>query len=301
MKLILTGSTGFIGRHLTQALIDDGHDVYVVIRPKTLSSIVGLKDAYIHDRGVEGLIAFCQGVKPDLVFHLASLYLPEHQPKDIQALCESHIQLGVELLESLAQTRKTYPDIPCPLVWTGTAWQTSEPYGQPVNLYAAFKESFEVLLKFYADAFAQGVVALRLYDTYGPKDPRQKLLSQVREAVRQRTVLDMSSGEQKMDLLHVRDVVAGLRVAGARAQMLTRQKRSGFFEGYALRSNRIMSLRELVEFFCEVNRVDPPVRWGVRPHRPRQVMRPDRSLPVLPEWSPQVPHETGFTDFFKEM
>ena len=87
-------------------------------------------------------------------------------------------------------------------------WQHfGTPDYRPVNLYAATKQAFEDVLAYYADAQGIAAVTLELYDTYGPGDPRRKLIRILFEAARSGEPIQLSPGEQVIELLHVDDAV----------------------------------------------------------------------------------------------
>lgn len=266
----MTGATGFIGKHLIKKLKASGHEVF------TLS------------RGEEPL-SKVREAKPDVTYHLASLFLAENTYEQIQPLIESNLTLGTQLAEALArEDRKA-------LVCAGTAWQNFEgKEGVASCLYAATKEAFESILRYYADAFALRTCVLKLYDTYGPGDTRRKLLNILREASLKKEVIGLSPGEQKIDLLHVDDAVAAFLHAGQRVS----ETGPGRVEEFYLRSQRMVSIKELV---AEVKRIAPlEASFGARPYRAREVMKPWNEGEVLPGWSPKISLENGLKAYFTE-
>ncbi|MBR4903729.1 MAG: NAD-dependent epimerase/dehydratase family protein, partial [Selenomonadaceae bacterium] len=146
MKILMTGITGFIGHHLGERLVNDGHEVHAIVRPT--SKIDELSDnlrrnVKFHvcdkDNTVLDIVTdLCaDNSRPDLVYHLATNYLNAHKFEDIQGLIQSNITFGTELLEALV-TNGVYN-----FVNVGTFAQHYEDADySPVNLYAATKESF---------------------------------------------------------------------------------------------------------------------------------------------------------------
>jgi nucleoside-diphosphate-sugar epimerase len=133
-------------------------------------------------------------------------------------------------------------------------------------------------------------VTLKLYDTYGPDDPRPKLLTLLRQTAASQRLLAMSPGEQLLDLVHIDDVIDAY--ARAADRLLADQVEG--HERYAVSSGAPRPLREVVEVFEEAAGVRLPIRWGGRSYRPREVMRPwDRGRPV-PGWHPRVGMLDGF-------
>ena len=202
--------------------------------------------------------------KPNVVFHLASLFLSQHEIKDIDALIQSNVLFGNQLLEAMRVN--TIHNI----INTGTSWQhyNNEDYN-PVCLYAATKQAFEALLEYYVQAFDFKAITLKLFDTYGLDDPRPKLLNLLNKAATSGQTLDMSAGEQLIDLVHIDDVVEAFMIA---AQRLLENK-STKHEVYAVSSQKPLPLKELVELYSRS--IDKPINinWGARPYRFREVMK----------------------------
>ena len=288
-SVLVTGATGFVGAHLTRRLVADGWDVHLVVGPGSdlarLGPAADRVRAHVHDGTTEGLIALVGAAGPDPVIHLASLFLAQHAPADVAGLVASNVLFGTQLVEAMAQHGVTR------LLNTGTSWQHYENRdGAPVNLNAATKEAFEAVLAYYVEAQGLRVLTLKLFDTYGPDDPRPKLLTLLRRTAASQQPLAMSPGEQLLDLVHIDDVVAAYRVAAER--LLANQVE--VHERYAVSSGAPRSLREVVAAFEEASGTRLPIQWGGRPYRPREVMRPWDSGRPVPRWQPRLSLLDGF-------
>ena len=200
-KVLITGATGFIGAHLAKKLLAAGNEVHIIIRPDSktvlLDDIYDKLSVHIHDGSAEGMINIVHDASPEIVFHLASLFIANHREEDINALIYSNLLFGTQLSEAMVKTGAL-----C-LVNTGTSWQhfENEKYN-PVNLYAATKQAFEDILKYYIESKKLKVVSLHLFDTFGDDDPRAKLMKLLKKTMETQIPLDMSPGEQKIDLVH---------------------------------------------------------------------------------------------------
>jgi nucleoside-diphosphate-sugar epimerase len=281
--VLITGGAGFVGSHLARACLELGWDVSIIYQPGTSLELVEdvLDRAKIYPASDEtaDVIRVMRLVQPDLVFHLASIFISEHVPADILKLVQSNITFGTQVLEAMAASR-----VPL-IVNAGTSWQhyNDEQYN-PVNLYAATKQAFEDILEYFVQAGNMRAITLKLFDTYGPHDPRQKIFHLLSQAADEGTHLEMSPGEQCIDLVYVDDVVAAFLVA---ARRLLDGKVPGH-ERYAVTSQKPVSLRTLVEIFERVTGQSLDIGWGGRPYRNREVMKPLSSGEVLPGWKPVV-------------
>src|SRR5690606_23561143 len=132
------------------------------------------------------------------------------------------------------------------------------PYS-PVCLYAATKQAFESILAFYQETAQLGAITLTLFDTYGPEDRRSKLLPLLVRMKPDDEPLEMSPGEQKIDLVYIDDVIDAYLLA---ASMLLRGTVSGCGEQYAVGTGVPISLRELVAVYERISGWQLPIQWG---------------------------------------
>jgi nucleoside-diphosphate-sugar epimerase len=279
-RALITGITGFIGGTLAARLLTDGWKVDAIVRPQSnIDSLAFGPDTTFHvvEDG-QDLTATLAAARPDVVFHLASLYLAEHRPDQIAALVQSNILFPTLLAEAMVATGVRR------LVNTGTAWQNfrGENY-LPVNLYAATKQAAEHLLLYYTDACDLSVITLRLFDTYGHGDKRRKLIQILIDAAQSGENIAMSPGDQLVDLTHVDDVVQGFMTA---AERLFNAPQS-VSELYLLSGERF-SVKELAKVVGDATGNPLTPNFGGRPYRSREVMKPiDAGGRLLPDWQPR--------------
>ena len=96
-KAIVTGASGYIGSRLTHALVAEGWEVYVILRPN--SSISLLEDITKHisifrfDGEFDNLRKFFQQIQPiEIVFHLAAYFVADHKWQQVEILLDSNIR-----------------------------------------------------------------------------------------------------------------------------------------------------------------------------------------------------------------
>ena len=285
---LVTGATGFVGGRLARRLLADGWQTHAIVRPSSnaiiLRGVLGSGNVYAHDGSTVDLIDVLRSVHPDVVFHLASVFVAEHATDDVDPLVQSNILFGTQLLEAMTVAAVST------IVNTGTTWQHYEGREySPVSLYAATKQAFQDILQFYCEVRGLRAVTLELPDTYGPGDRRPKLLSVLDRAARTGETLQMSPGEQLLDLLHVDDVVHGYEVAAD--ALLTENLPSP--SQYQLSSGPLVRLKDVVELYRQATGHTVNVVWGGRPYRLREIMEPRSPVPVLPEWQPCISLRDG--------
>jgi nucleoside-diphosphate-sugar epimerase len=223
-------------------------------------------------------------VQPDAIFHLASFFIAEHHPEDIIQLIQSNILLGTQLVEAMTQNNIYH------LINVGTSWQhyQNSDYS-PVCLYAATKQSFEAILKFYVESTPLKIITLKLFDTYGPWDFRNKLFGLLQSSSQTQEPLLMSPGKQWMDLVYIDDVVAALLIAVSRIQ----NQPDHSYEDFAVSSGKPVQLKKIIAIYESILGKKLPVHWGAKPYRAREVMFPWNRGRILPGWRPKVDLDEG--------
>jgi nucleoside-diphosphate-sugar epimerase len=286
-SVIVTGATGFIGSHLVSSLISEGFDVHVIVRKTSCVSRIGNNTGqsfiHIYDGSIESLKNTFSLVKPKYVFHLASLFLAKHDDTNILNLLQSNIVFSTQLVEAMVDADVRY------LINTGTSWQHYDnKIYNPVNLYAATKQAFETILEFYIQTSNLKVLTLKLFDTYGPNDPRKKILSLLNDFSKSGALLTMSAGDQMIDLVYIDDVIRAYQCARK-----TISEQTAGQSQYGVCSNRPITLKHLVQLFEEELKTKINVDWGKRPYRDREVMVPWIGSHCLPNWQTQISLEEG--------
>lgn len=286
-RALVTGATGYVGSNVTKRLVIEGWDVHIVVRPKSIldaiDAVLPSITSHEHDGTTHGMIRIVGDAQPEVVFHLASSFLAQHRPEDVETLISSNLLFSTQLAEAMAVNQVKL------LINTSTSWQHHENAEyNPVNLYAATKQAFEDILAYYIDAHGLNVITLALFDTYGPNDPRPKLISLLWNTALSQEPLAMSPGEQMIDLVHIDDVVDAFIISvGQLLQQSQGHMRYGISSGMPLR------LIDLVAAFEQATGLKLPIDWGGRPYRPREVMIPWTSYKKLPEWQPRVAFVKG--------
>lgn len=292
-NIIITGATGFVGSNLAKFFLDKKEfKIFLIVRENTnLSNINNIKDSvniYSYDGKLENLIEFFQKVKPETVFHLASNFIAEHESNQIDSLVQSNITFGLHLLEAMkvAGVKK--------LINTGTSWQhyKNEDYN-PVCLYAATKQAFETLIEYYVQAESFKVITLKLFDTYGENDTRPKLINLLNKFADEQTELNMSPGEQMLNLVHINDVCYAFNVAN---DLINNNEYVGH-KCFAVANNKNYKLKEVIKLFEEITGKKIKVKWGGKPYRNREVMAVWDKGEMLPNWLPLVSLNEGLKKY----
>lgn len=286
-RALVTGGTGFIGSHLVRRLAEDGWDVHVLSR----AARPGTDQVHYHLLNVAcgPMATLFERVRPSVVFHLATCFTVEHRPEQIRPLIDANLLLGAQILEGMVAAGCLR------MLNTGTAWQHMEASSRdyhPANLYAATKQAFEALVDYYCEAHGVSAISLKIFDTYGPADRRPKLLNLLAQQDPRGPSLELSAGEQRINLVHVRDVVEAMQAC----ERLLAVSEGGEHLRYMLGGIETMTLREVVHLLELAAGRPFRVKWGAKPYRAREIMEPWTAGVWLPGWRPQVSLREGLRD-----
>jgi nucleoside-diphosphate-sugar epimerase len=291
--IFLTGATGYLGSHLVAHLAScQNWQLHALVRPTSpVPDAFSACNVMTHnyDGSYESLLNAIRAAQPVCVIHLASLFLSDHKSEEVTPLIESNILLGTQLLEAMKVV-----GVP-QFINTGTAWQhyNNEPYS-PVNLYAATKQAYEAIIQFYCEAHGLKALTLKIYDTYGPNDPRPKLIPLMVQYAKEGKPLQATEGYNQLGMVHIEDICSAYQVA----LNLIPEVKARTHTSYGLKPANWISLKELVSIFNEVSPWPVAVQWGARPMRDREIIQPACRLDCLPKWAPDIPIEKGLTSLF---
>ncbi len=292
-KAVVTGASGYIGSRLTKALVDEGWQVAIIVRESSqltiLEDYAQRVEILRYDGNPASMMQFFQKIGPvDVVFHLASCFISDHKWNQIEQLLMSNILFGTILLEAMTVNGCDK------FVNVSTAWQhyQQETYN-PVNLYAATKEAFEKIITYYVEAKALNCITLELFDTYGEGDSRRKIINLLKVCWKTEEPLEMTGGEQEMDLVYIDDVIRAFLITADILNGQTGQKK------YSVATQNPYLLKQIVGLIeAEVGQ-PLNVTFGKRSYHPREMMKVWRYGELLPGWKVTTELEDGLKKIFR--
>lgn len=290
---IITGATGFIGSNLVRTLLNNNSKITIITRKDSnYSKILDIKDKlniYEYSGDIVELVNLFNLINPDLVIHLASEFILNHRLYEIDELINSNIRFGTQILEAmkLSTCKK--------IINTSSYYQhyNNEVYN-PVNLYAATKQAFEDIIYYYSSEYDIKAVTLELFDTYGENDSRPKILNLLNNYSNNKKILDMSLGEQVLDITHIDDII----YAYLEAIQLISIKEDNTPDKYSLISENRIKLKDLIKLYEKVTQKKINVNLGAKPYRNRQIMNPWDKGEKLPQWKARISISEGIKKCF---
>jgi dTDP-6-deoxy-L-talose 4-dehydrogenase (NAD+) len=209
MRVLVTGATGFVGRHVVSCLLSNGHVVVVVVR--NIDNFYAMPWAHrveciVCDLHKDLSPVFDIQRLPDTLIHLAWPGLPNfnsyfHIEKNLSAdfkFLHKAIKCGVKHL-MVAGTCLEYGLQSGPL--------SEEAETKPTTAYGLAKDTLRKSLQLLQKETPFLLQWLRLFYMYGPGQNPRSLISQLDEAIDKREpVFNMSEGSQLRDYLPIETV-----------------------------------------------------------------------------------------------
>ena len=272
MRVLVTGASGFVGRHLLAALAEAGHAAIAAGGPADGAPFVplDLRDA----AGVARVVA---DAHPDHIVHLAGqAFVPRSIADPLETFA---VNAGgtANVLEAARRFRDA----------TGTAVRTlivssAEVYGiqrpermpldesallRPHNPYAASKAAAELYARSYAQTYDLFVAIARPFNHIGPGQDARFAVASFAQQIAQIAaggpkIMQVGNLEAQRDFLDVRDVVRAYLALLANA---------GSGEVYNICSGRAVALREVLRQLITIARVAVEIRDDPERMRPSDV------------------------------
>ncbi len=227
-KILVTGAAGFIGFHLTKALLAEGADVVGAdnLNPYYLPGLkeqrlAALSHPRFEFRKIDLADRSALDAMPDaedfgLVVHLAAQAGVRYSLENPFAYADSNLVGHLATLEFVRRRRRppTLLYASSSSVYGGNAktpFSEADRVDQPVSLYAATKRAGELLSESYARLYGFPQIGLRFFTVYGPWGrPDMAYWTFTENILAGKPIRVFNHGNMKRDFTYIDDVVAGL-------------------------------------------------------------------------------------------
>jgi len=217
MKILVTGGAGFIGSHLVDRLVENGHKVYVLDNLTTgslnnINKAVTFLELDINSKKTLNAIS---SIRPEIVFHLAAQVSVQASIENPVFDGKTNILGSVNLLKSCVNSgvRKT--------IFASSAAVYGNPQYLPVNekhpitplsFYGASKYASENYIQVFHHLFKLNYAILRYANVYGPRQSARGeggVVAKFTECIlNNKTPKVFGSGLQTRDFIYVEDIVS---------------------------------------------------------------------------------------------
>jgi nucleoside-diphosphate-sugar epimerase len=278
-RVLVTGATGFIGRHAAPLLAERGYDVHAV----------GSGDADLLDPAAAAWLV--KRVQPSHLLHFAWYAVPGKfwtAPENA-----AWVEASLRLLRAFADAggeRATMSGSCAEYDWSGNGVLSEQDTAlRPATYYGACKHELASASKELAAERGLGFAWGRIFFAYGPHEQPGRLVSQVAAALVKGEPAPTSEGTQRRDFLHARDVAAAF------VALLDSDVEGAVNIG----SGEAVPVREVVELIADAAGRPDLVRFGEVPERPGDPAVIEADVGRLRDevgWRPSVPLQQGIRE-----
>jgi dTDP-glucose 4,6-dehydratase len=313
VRILISGAAGFIGSHLCDRLLADGHSIvgfdnFLAGHARNIAHLHN-HERFTHlelDCTTPGFPARAEALGAfDGVFHLASLASPVFYLRDPLATLESGSTGSRNLLEIarrhharylVTSTSESYGD-PLEHPQRETYWGNVNPVG-PRSCYDESKRYAEAITMAYHRTHGVATTIARIFNTYGPRmalNDGRVVPAFLDQALRRAPITVFGDGSQTRSFCYVSDLVDGL----------VRLFHSSERYPVNLGNPTELTMLEFAERIQRLTNTNSPIEFHPLPQDDPKRRRPDitKAKHVL-GWEPRVPLEDGLRDtvaYFQSM
>ena len=229
--ILVTGGAGFIGSHVTKALMDRKDEVIIVdnfnayydpqLKEDRINKFLKGYSPKLYRASINNIDelrkVFAEN-KIDKICHLAAQAGVRYSLENPSAYIQSNI-VGTHNLLELAKEFgvKDFVFASSSSVYGGNTkvpFAEKDPVEQPISLYAATKRSNELEVYTYHHLFGLNAIGLRFFTVYGPWGrPDMALFKFIKAIIAEHAIDVYNNGKMQRDFTYVDDIVAGVLAA----------------------------------------------------------------------------------------
>ena len=260
MKVLVTGGAGFIGSHLVERLLADGHKVAILddfndfydpkIKRANISNVQ--KEIDVHDldlRDAEKVTGLFKNEKFDAVFHLAARAGVRPSIQHPQLYYDTNVGGTLHLLEAARSVGVEKFIFASSSSVYGAAkrvpFSEEERLTQTLSPYAATKIAGEFLCSTYSHLYNMRIVALRYFTVYGARQRPDLAIHQFARKIQDGEAIDQfGDGTTRRDYTYIDDIIQGTMVTLNHDGGPSRT--GGLFDIFNLGESETVQLKDLI-------------------------------------------------------
>lgn len=274
-KILVTGADGFIGSHLTEALVYAGGEVTALAQynsfdshgwldelPEPIRGKVNLVRGDVRDAAFIGRLVHGH----EIVFHLAALIAIPHSYVTPQTYVETNVCGTLNILEAARQhgTERIVHTSTSEVYGTALTMPIDESHPlQGQSPYSASKIAGDMMAEAFARSFGVPVTVLRPFNTFGPRQSERAIVGTIiRQALDPAcSAIMVGDATTVRDLTFVSDTVAAFMAAGLSENL-------EYGQPYNAGSQRATKVGDLIDLIIELTSTRKPVLQDNRRLRP---------------------------------
>lgn len=289
-KILITGSTGFVGRHLVPKLLDNDFQVLEITRSQSkslklfgdITSKIEISDPLLKEK--------IKDFNPEVAIHLASYLTSSDSLAEAEKLISSNITFLTKILDALSDTSLKL------FINTGSFSEFYKGNDEfiPAYFYAATKTASRAIVDYYSNLNNFTQVTVVPYTIYGGKDSQKKIIDIIYDSTFSKTPLDLTPGDQFLDFIHIDDVVDFYISIISKLNSLPKKVE------FKLGTGNPVSLKQLAKLIEVISNKKINVNWGGKKYRQTDILFAKAEIDKNKEmllWVPKINLETGLKKY----
>ena len=287
-KLLITGSSGFVGNLFLKNALKNGYYVVDILRDKNKKNkdLNQLRKVYpksyksIFYKKYKDINKKLKNKKFDTFINFATLYKNSHLNNEIQSFIESNIIFPSIILDTIAVKIKK-------IINLGTMMQHIDGKNYiPQNFYASTKSAFEMICTYFIKKNKHmKFYNLKFYESFSELDKRKKLIPTLYKNFKKNKTTNIITKNLQLNVIHADDLIESIYL------LLKRNIKSG---NYCLKNNKNIKINQLIK---SINSKSPnPLRVKFLGNKS---IKPNKSfLKTLPKWKADISIQKKIEKFF---
>ena len=256
-KILVTGSSGFIGMHLCRNLLDDGYNVYGIDNMNDYYD-VSLKEARLnllrdYDNftfnkidisSLKDVKRVFNNFKPEIVVNLAAQAGVRYSLENPHAYIQSNVVGFTNIIEACRHHKVSG------LIYASSSsvyggnkkipFSVDDRVDKPISIYAASKKANELIAHTYSHLYGLNTTGLRFFTVYGPWGRPDMAMYIFADKIRKGEKIPVfNHGKMQRDFTYIDDIVNGIRAS---------IENNYSYEIFNLGNNRCEDLMDMISY-----------------------------------------------------
>ena len=287
-KLLITGSSGFVGNLFLKNALKNGYNVIDVLREKNKKNedLNQLRKVYptsyksIFYKKYEDINKKLKNKKFDSFINFATLYKNSHSNNEIQSFIDSNIVFPSIILDTIVVKVKK-------IINLGTMMQHIDGKNYiPQNFYASTKSAFEMICTYFIKKNKHiKFYNLKFYESFSELDKRKKLIPTLHKNFKKNKTTKIITKNLQLNVIHTNDLIESIYL------LLKRNIKSG---NYCLKNNKNIKINQLIRSINSKSPNSLKVKF-----LSNRSIKPSKSfLKTLPKWKADISIQKKIEKFF---
>ena len=287
-KLLITGSSGFVGNLFLKNALKNGYNVIDVLREKNKKNedLNQLRKVYptsyksIFYKKYEDINKKLKNKKFDSFINFATLYKNSHSNNEIQSFIDSNIVFPSIILDTIVVKVKK-------IINLGTMMQHIDGKNYiPQNFYASTKSAFEMICTYFIKRNKNiKFYNLKFYESFSELDKRKKLIPTLHKNFKKNKTTKIITKNLQLNVIHINDLIESIYL------LLKRNIKSG---NYCLKNNKNIKINQLIRSINSKSPNSLKVKF-----LSNRSIKPSKSfLKTLPKWKADISIQKKIEKFF---